>query len=161
MLRRRTIVDSWRRREFRPGRCGSLFPSRWSCSDQRAFKAARDLIDHLLAMPLSDWLAIGHGLLADQESDIRRRAAGERVEAEIAHRRLGVIAWYLRDSVDTAAYYVGCQGKRWSLRRRSEFASTRAAAKAAVLGLLVQNGISGEDLRLLRGPLERWAARTP
>ncbi len=60
------------------------------------------------------------------------------LEATINDRGLAVAAWYVRDAIETSAYYASHSIVKWTSKERRAFAAAHAAAEDAALSILSQ-----------------------
>ncbi len=109
-------------------------------------------LDHLVELPLAEWLAIGEAVVAARERVPVRQRAWDELEATLVSGRLGVTMWCVRDAVDTAAHIATREAYRWSRQERGTFAAAHGAAEVAALALLARDDLSTETYRALTVP---------
>jgi hypothetical protein len=121
---------------------------------EAAFTATKAFVEQLCDLRLDGWLAIGRALIASR-GVTTYMSVWSTVEQAIAKCDLGLVAWHVRDDVETVAYLVSHAGAPLARSDRAVFAATHGAAENAALALLVQSSISSADLELLYAPF--WA----
>jgi hypothetical protein len=109
-----------------------------------------EFIDRAAGLPRAAWLQIGRTLMQGEEGS--RSTARLLLEAAIADHRLGIMAWNVRDGVDTAAYYAGGSSAGSSRDERRAFAAAHAAAEGAALAFLVRDHLASDDVAQLQAP---------
>ena len=120
--------------------------------EEPALGCVNAFADQLVALPLSTWLAIGETIASDRDGLPVRRNAWDTVDTAIADHGLGISAWYVRDTVDTAAFLVSRGTSQWSGRERRVFAAAHGGAEAAALALLARVHLSADVLNILLAP---------
>ena len=126
-----------------------------------AVENANSFVDQLTALPLSAWLAVGQRLATDDQDMVVRQAAWNEVERIVAGDEFAVVAWHLREAVDTAAALAKRGIRAWSRSDRCNFASAHHAAEVAALAQLSSAYIPPETLRLLCKPFAAALAASP
>ena len=120
--------------------------------DEPALAFVNAFADQLVDLPLSTWLAIGATIAADRDGLPVRRDAWDTVDAAIVDHGLAIAAWYVRDTIETAAFLVSRNTSQWSSRERRVFASAQASAESAALALLARDHLSGDVLSTVFAP---------
>ena len=93
-------------------------------------------------------------LSAPGSLDVRQRALTDVANA-IAEQGLEMVAWYVRDTIETAVCLASRQSSHWSREDRCRFASAHGAAEAAALALLARHHIAIESLCALCAPFAK------
>jgi hypothetical protein len=119
--------------------------------DVPTLSAVDGFADRLAEEPLATWLSIG-GSIVDTPSNPLRSTSFAILEATINAGGLAVAAWYVRDAIDTSAYYASPPLRRWTARERRCFAAAHAAAEEAALALLARDLLSADDFGTLCTP---------
>lgn len=134
-------------------------PSTWAVP---SVVTVDEFADRLGELPLSAWLAAGREAL-EPNTAAERGARCAILEATISDRGLAVAAWYVCDTIDTAAYYGLAPLRRRGAVERRSFAAAHAAARDAALAILARRHLGPEDFAALTAPFEqliRGAATT-
>jgi hypothetical protein len=126
--------------------------------DEPALAAVNAFADRLADLPVSEWLTIGRRLVDDPSLYADRATPYAILEATIANRHLGVAAWYVRDAIETSAYYASQPRKRWTSKERRAFAAAHAAAEEAALAILARAHLADADASTLCAPFSAWTA---
>ena len=113
--------------------------------------------DRLAELPLASWLSIGQSLVESASVSTLRATPYAILEATINNRGLAVAAWYVRDAIETSAYYASPRRRRWTRMERRCFAAAHAAAEEAALAILAQAFLSSEDVDALCAPFAALA----
>lgn len=122
--------------------------------DEPALAAVNQFADRLAELPLSAWLDTGRCAMA-ANSDIAKRSTSYAIlEATLNDRGLAVAAWYVRDAIETSAFYVAGSATRWARTDRRAFAAAHAAAEEAALALLAREFLPSADRATLCAPFE-------
>ena len=108
--------------------------------------------DGLAELPLTSWLSIGQSLVDSASVSALRATPYAILEATINDRGLAIAAWYVRDAIETSAYYVSPPLRRWTRMERRCFAAAHAAAEEAALAMLARAFLSSEDFDALCAP---------
>jgi hypothetical protein len=124
--------------------------------DEPALAAVNAFADRLADLPLLEWLAVGRTLI-EHAPIAHRETAYAILEATINDRGLGVAAWYVRDAIETSAYYASRPLKLWTSKERRAFAAAHAAAEDAALTLLARKFLPDADRAVLVAPFEAMA----
>jgi len=124
--------------------------------DEPALAAVNAFADRLAELPLSEWLAVGRTLVEDPSIYAHRETPYAILETTVNDRRLGVAAWYVRDAIETSAYYASQPMKRWTSAERRAFAAAHAAAEEAALAILARVHLGAEDFAALCAPFAPW-----
>jgi hypothetical protein len=127
-------------------------------ADEPSLGAVNEFADRLAELPVGAWLDVGRSMLAGSPSTTRRATPFAILEATINDRGLAVAAWYVRDAIETSAYYATCSVPRWTSMERRVFAAAHAAAEEAALALLAREYLSRADFDALYSPFEALAA---
>lgn len=112
--------------------------------------------DRLAEMALASWLAIGRSLVEGASVSALRATPYAILEATINDRGLAIAAWYVRDAIETSAYYASPPLHRWTRMERRCFAAAHAAAEEAGLAMLARAFLSSEDFDALCAPFAPW-----
>jgi hypothetical protein len=102
------------------------------------------------------WLAVGRTLINDPSIYALRGTPYAILEATINNRGLAVAAWYVRDAIETSAYYASHSITKWTSKERRAFAAAHAAAEDAALAILARPHLGAEDAAALCGPFSAW-----
>jgi hypothetical protein len=128
--------------------------------DQPALAAVNAFADRLAEASVLAWLAVGRTLVDDPSSFAMRETSYAILEATINTRGLAVAAWYVRDAIETSAYYAGRSILKWTSKERRAFAAAHAAAEDAALAILAQEHLSAEDFAALCAPFAGFVGST-
>jgi hypothetical protein len=120
--------------------------------DQPALAAVNGFADRLAELPLLAWLTVGGSLIDSPSTYARRETPYAILEATINNRGLAVAAWYVRDAIETSAYYASHSTVKWTSKERRAFAAAHAAAEDAALAVLAHEYLNAEDFAALCGP---------
>ena len=120
--------------------------------DEPALAAVNTFADRLAELPVLAWLMVGRALVDDPSIYAQRETSYAILEATINDRGLAVAAWYVRDAIETSAYYASHSIVKWTSKERRAFAAAHAAAEDAALSILSQAYLSAEDVAALCGP---------
>jgi hypothetical protein len=126
--------------------------------DEPALAAVNAFADRLAELPMADWLTVGRTLIDNPSLYAHRETPYAILEATIANRGLSVAAWYVRDAIETSAYYASRPMTRWSSKERRAFAAAHAAAEEAALAILARAHLADEDVSSLCAPFAAWTA---
>ncbi len=127
--------------------------------DEPALGLVNEFADGLAEFPVDEWLAIGRDLLTDRDHHASRAMSYARLESTINDRGLAIAAWYVRDAVETSAYYATHSTRYWNSSGRRAFAAAHGAAEEAALALLARASLPAEDFELLSAPYARLINR--
>ncbi len=116
-------------------------------------------LDSVGELTLTEWTRIGSECAQRDHALLAMTRACVRVENAIAANELAVMAWLIRDAVETVTDHVRRQAARQSRRVRSQLAVARMAAEWAALAMATQQFIAPADLDTLCAPFERLAKR--
>jgi hypothetical protein len=121
---------------------------------QHSADALERWLDSLYLLSRNDWLAIGRsdGIRAIPHSE--RDIACNAVSAAIADRGLQLTAWFVRDVIETAAWYavsIGASASRTS-GRFGQLDEARSHAEWAALAIATRSWLADGNFRLLYGP---------
>ena len=157
-----SIGDAWPAARPRTGRL-PLPPhvTELTLDEEPALGGVNAFADQLVDLPLSTWLAIGESIAADRDGLAVRRNAWHAVETAIGDHGLGVSAWYVRDTVETAAFLVSRGTWQWSGHERRVFAAAHGGAESAALALLARAHLSADVLSVLLAPFVGSLALPP
>ena len=139
-----------------PQRVADLTPA-----DEPALAAVNAFADRLADLPASAWLAVGRSVMANGSFYAERATPFAILEATINDRGLAVAAWYVRDAIETSAFYATHSVVRWKSSERRAFAAAHGAAEEAALAILAQSFLSSEDYATLCGPFASTIAVAP
>ncbi len=120
--------------------------------DQPALAAVNAFADRLAELPVLAWLTVGRALIDDPSIYTQRETPYAILEATINDRALAMAGWYVRDAIETSAYYASHSIVKWTSIERRAFAAAHAAAEDAALAILAQEHLSAEDFAALCGP---------
>jgi hypothetical protein len=109
-------------------------------------------VDLLAGLALDDWLLVGRSAIGKRSAPERRATACGRLDATIRAHDLTVAAWYVRDSVETAACLAAGTVSRWQSLDRRMFSAAHGAADAAALALLARDLLPANVFALLMAP---------
>jgi hypothetical protein len=126
-------------------------------NDEPALLSVDAFVDRLAELTLDQWLDVGHRLVTNQETLALRSTSWAIMDATIADRRLGLVAWQARDAVETMAYLASAAAPRLSRRERRLFAAAHAAAEDAALAVLAREHLPREDFAVLCAPFDSTA----
>jgi hypothetical protein len=129
--------------------------------DESSLRRVNPFIDRLAELRVSDWVAIGRTVIEGRSAIAARSAAWVTVDATIAHWRLGVVAWHVRDAIETAAFLACHSGPVLSRSDRQMFFAAQGAAEDAALALLVHGYIPEQDVESLCAPFAAFASLDP
>lgn len=150
-----------------PARDATTPPRVWSQTDLRlppslehrvesqldaGLSDAKDFLERLVEFPLSSWLAVGRTLIGERAALIVRQRARSEVDGVIDDRGLDVLAWYLRDALETTVWCASQRSDGWSREERREFAAAHGAAESTALALLTRPHLSAEAFGALYAP---------
>jgi hypothetical protein len=121
-------------------------------TDEPALLLVNAFVDRLSDLTLAEWLDVGRRVMADQDALARRSTSWAIMDATIAHRQLGLAAWYVRDAVETVAYLANYSAVRPPRSHRRIFAAAHGSAEDAALAVLVREHLSAEDFTTLCAP---------
>ena len=110
-------------------------------------------VDRLAELPAAEWVAIGRAVASDHGLLPVRQRAWTAIDDAITDQGLGVIAWYLREAVDTAAFLASRGVSRWPRDGRRMFAAAHSVAETAALALLACADLDPEALHVVCAPL--------
>lgn len=125
--------------------------------DEPALAAVNTFADGLAELPVSAWLDAGRSVMSAASRVASRSTSYAILEATINDRGLAVAAWYVRDAIETSAFYASRSVNRWTRVDRRAFAAAHAAAEEAALALLARAFLSAQDLAILSAPFESLA----
>jgi hypothetical protein len=128
--------------------------------DQPALAAVNSFADRLAELPVLAWLTVGRTLIDDPSIYAQRETPYAILEATINNRGLAVAAWYVRDAIETSAYYASRSIIKWTSKERRAFAAAHAAAEDAALAILAQEHLGGEDFAALCAPFADLVSST-
>jgi hypothetical protein len=151
-------------RRMRTGRLGlPRQVAELTTDDEPALAAVNAFADRLAELPLSEWLAVGRTLVESPWMYARRETPYAILEATVNDRGLGVAAWYVRDAIETSAYYASQPMKRWTSAERRAFAAAHAVAEETALAILARTHLGAQDVAALCAPFAPWLgeARVP
>lgn len=120
-------------------------------------KDAWQFVDALAELPAGDWL----------DAAARARSSAQEAAAADAKRLVeqggaALMAWYLDDATDTAAWYCWCaQNQRSDGRTRARIGAAIAAARIAALALLVRPRLGERRFRILYAPFAQLLPTDP
>jgi hypothetical protein len=117
--------------------------------DQPALAGVNAFADRLAELPVLAWLTVGRTLIDNPSIYARRETPYAILEATINDQDLAVAAWYVRDAIETSAYYASHSIVKWTSKERRAFAAAHAAAEDAALAILAQEHLSAEDFAAL------------
>jgi hypothetical protein len=124
--------------------------------DQPALAAVNAFADRLAELPVLAWLTVGRTLIDDPFAYAQRETPYAILEATINNQGLAVAAWYVRDAIETSAYYASRSIIKWTSKERRAFAAAHAAAEDAALAILVRPHLGDEDAAALCAPFAPW-----
>jgi hypothetical protein len=124
--------------------------------DQPTLAAVNAFADRLAELPVLAWLAVGRTLINDPSIYALRGTPYAILEATINNRGLAVAAWYVRDAIETSAYYASRSILKWTSKERRAFAAAHAAAEDAALAILARPHLGAGDAAALCGPFAEW-----
>ena len=127
--------------------------------DEPALGPVNEFADRLADFPVDEWLAIGRGLLTDRDHHASRAMSYATLESMLNDHGLAIAAWYVRDAVETSAYYATHSTRYWNSSGRRAFAAAHGAAEEAALALLARESLPAEDFELLSAPYVRLINR--
>jgi len=123
-----------------------------SPSDEPPSACVNAFVDRLVDLPFFAWLTIGQSVSSEHDGIPVRRAALDALDAldvAIVDHGLGVPAWYVRDAVQTAAFFAARGVAQWSRRERGLFVAAHGTAETAALALLARAHLPAAVLRTL------------
>ena len=123
-----------------------------SLSDEPASACVNAFVYRLVDLPFFAWLTIGQSVSSEHDGIPVRRAALDALDAldvAIVDHGLGVPAWYVRDAVQTAAFFAARGVAQWSRRERGLFVAAHGTAETAALALLGRAHLPAAVLRTL------------
>jgi len=120
--------------------------------DQPALAAVNAFADRLAELPVLSWLTVGRTLIDNPSIYTQRETPYAILEATINDRALAMAGWYVRDAIETSAYYASHSIVTWTSRERRAFAAAHAAAEEAALAILAQEYLNAEDFASLSAP---------
>jgi len=120
--------------------------------DEPALAAVNAFADRLAQLPLAEWLTVGRKMIESPSEYAHRETPYAILEATINERGLGVAAWYMRDAIETSAFYAGSTMTRWTSIDRRAFAAAHALAEDTGLALLAREALAIEDFGALAAP---------
>jgi hypothetical protein len=116
--------------------------------------------DRLAELPVLAWLTVGRTLIDDPSAYAPRETPYAILEATINNQGLAVAAWYVRDAIDTSAYYASHSILKWTSKERRAFAAAHAAAEDAALAILARPHLGDEDAAALCAPFSALVKAT-
>ncbi len=122
--------------------------------DEPALAAVNDFADRLADLPMSAWLEVGRSVMDSRSSDDSRPTSYAILAATINDCGLSVTAWYVRDAIETSAFYASHAVRCWKSGDRRAFAAAHAAAEDAALALLAREFLPASDRATLCGPFD-------
>jgi hypothetical protein len=128
--------------------------------DQPALAAVNAFADRLAELPVLAWLIVGRTLVDNPSIYAQRETPYAILEATLNNRGLAVVAWYVRDAIETSAYYASHSIVKWTSKERRAFAAAHAAAEDAALAILAQEHLSAEDFAALCAPFANLVSST-
>ena len=120
--------------------------------DVPSLAAVDGFADRMAELPCSSWLAVGRPHIENASRLSLRAAPRAILEATINDAGLALAAWYVRDAIDTSAYYASIPVRRWTSAERRCFAAAHAVAEDAALALLTRAFLASEDFDILCAP---------
>jgi hypothetical protein len=120
--------------------------------DQPALAAVNAFADRLSELPVLAWLTAGKTLIDNRSIYAQRETPYAILEATINDRALAMAGWYVRDAIETSAYYASHSIVKWTSKERRAFAAAHAAAEDAALAILAREHLSAEDFAALCDP---------
>jgi hypothetical protein len=126
--------------------------------DEPALAAVNAFADRLADLPASAWLAVGRSVMANNSFYELRATPFAILEATINDRGLAVAAWYVRDAIETSAFYATRPVVRWTSHERRAFAAAHGAAEESALAILAQPFLSSGVYATLCGPFSTTIA---
>ena len=124
--------------------------------DQPSLAAVNAFADRLAELPVLAWLTVGRTLIDNPSTYALRETPYAILEATINNRGLSVTAWYVRDAIETSAYYASHAIVKWTSKERRAFAAAHAAAEDAALALLAREHLRAADFAALSAPFAAW-----
>ncbi len=121
-----------------------------------ALGAVNAFADRLADLSGWAWIAVGRTLMKDPSAYAMRATPYAILEATINDRGLAVAAWYVRDAIETSAFYASQTMARWTPSDRRAFAAAHAAAEEAALALLAREFLPATDRDALCAPFESF-----
>lgn len=109
-------------------------------------------LDRLSDVSYDEWLAITHAARHDPLRPERLGAAQERLEAVVSEHRLELVAWFVRDMVDTAVYHALHRDEGRDRASRVAASVARDAAYLAGLAIAARTWLTDRDYHELSAP---------
>jgi len=106
-------------------------------------------LQSLAELPLNAWLEIGQSIARERPHPTARDLALEHLRAAIRDHALEIVAWYVRDAIQTSAFLVTRAARRWTREERAHLTAARTAAETAALALLARPHLPREQFVVL------------
>lgn len=128
--------------------------------NERGWIRSRDawrFVDALAELPAGDWLDA-----ATRACSPAQEAAAADAKRLVRQGGAALMAWYLNDAIDTAAWYGRCAtSHRSDGRTRVQIGVAIAAARTAALALLVRPRLGEQRFRILYAPFAQLLPADP
>jgi hypothetical protein len=120
-----------------------------------ALEGVNPFIDRLAELRLSEWLAIGRVALEDRDVGRASRSTSRAIlDAIIAHQHLDIVAWYVRDAVDTVGFLARQAAPSLTRADQRIFDAAQAAAQEAALAVVVRESLPMADFQTMCAPFD-------
>ncbi|HTJ22750.1 MAG TPA: hypothetical protein VL383_10170 [Gemmatimonadaceae bacterium] len=147
------MIDRASRSAARPER-RMLWQSVWGLEyvPPRSARKLVSWLDRLFDLPHDDWLAIADAVRRDSSRLERVGAARQRLAAIVSEHRLELVAWFVRDLVDTAVHHALRRDSSRDRESRAAAGAARDAAYLAALAIAARNWLTDADYQELSAP---------
>lgn len=132
----------------------TLRQSIWGLEYVPARSARRLLgwLDRLSDLPRDDWLAVANAVRSDPSRRVQLAAARQRLDAVLSEQRLELVAWFVRDFVDTEVHHALHGNVAPDRESRGAASAARDAACLAALAIAARDWLTDSDYYALSAP---------